>query len=74
MSSLCTIPHFNCFVERMFSIVSANKDKSWNLLEVSTVSTLLKVKSYYSEDEVLEVTKEHLEIYRTTIKDIWVHV
>jgi len=46
MSSLCTIPHSNCFVERMFSIVSANKDKSWNLLEVSTVSTLLKVKSY----------------------------
>jgi len=28
MSSLCTIPHSNCFVERMFSIVSANKDKS----------------------------------------------
>ena len=70
MSSLCTIPHSNCFVERMFSIVSANKDKSWNLLEVSTVSTLLKVKSYYSEDEVLEVTKEHLELYRITIKNI----
>jgi len=70
MANICMIPHSNCYVERMFSIVGVNKDKLRNQLEVSTVSTLLKIKSYYQEDEQLIVTQEHIELYRKEIKDI----
>jgi len=35
MVNLCMIPHSNCFVERMFSIVNANKTKSRNSLEAT---------------------------------------
>ena len=54
------IPHSNCFIERMFPIVNANKTYLGNSLDVSTVSTLLKIKSYYSENDILDVSKYHL--------------
>ena len=46
-----------------------SRDKLRNQLEVSTVSTLLKIKSYFQDEQVI-VTQEHIELYRKTIKDI----
>ena len=69
VTNLCIIPHSNCYIERMFSLVSINKDKLRNSLEVSTVSTLLKIKSYYQDKETLELTDEHFELYRICIKN-----
>lgn len=62
MVHLCMIPHSNCFIERMFPIVNANKTYLGNSLDVSTVSTLLKIKSYYSENDILDVSKYHLTL------------
>ena len=45
------------------------KDKLRNQLEVSTVSTLLKIKSYFQDEQVI-VTQEHIELYRKETKDI----
>ena len=47
--NLMTIPHSNCYVERQFSQVSLIKNEKRNLLEVTTMSSILKVKSYYED-------------------------
>ena len=46
-----TIRHSNCFVERVFSQVNLIKTSQRNCLDVSTVGSLLKVKTYYSKYE-----------------------
>ena len=48
--SLMTIQHSNCFIERIFSQVNPIKNYQRNLLNVSSVDSILKIKSYYSED------------------------
>jgi len=45
--NLMTIPHSNSFVEQQFSQVGIIKTDIRNQLEVATVSSLIKVKSYY---------------------------
>ena len=49
--NLMTIRHSNCFVERVFSQVNLIKTSQRNCLDVSTVGSLLKVKTYYSKYE-----------------------
>ena len=44
-----TIPHSNSFVEQQFSQVGIIKTSIRNKLEVATVSSLIKVKSYYND-------------------------
>ena len=44
--NLMTIHHSNCFVERMFSQVNLIKTSQRNLFDVSSVSSILKIKSY----------------------------
>jgi len=46
---LLTIPHSNSYIEQQFSQVNLIKTEKRNLLDVTTVSSILKVKSYYSE-------------------------
>ena len=59
MINLTLIPHFNTFIERMFSHFNAIKDER-NLLDVATVSSLIKVKSYQLNDKQLfEPIEEH---------------
>ena len=70
MINLTLIPHSNCFVERMFSHVSNIKTEIRNGLDVATVSSLLKIKSFYLNDENLfEPTEDHYSLYRNYIKE-----
>jgi len=46
---LLTIPHSNCYIEQQFSQVSLIKNEKRNLLDVTTVSSIVKVKSFYAE-------------------------
>ena len=81
--NLMIIPHSNMHVESMFSHVKNIKTPMRNSLDVSTVTSLLKVKSYYlnnknsskDDDEVLEKKVlfepelEHYRLYKLYIKD-----
>ena len=64
------IPHSNAHVERIFSIVNATKTDSRNLLEVTTVNSIIQVKAYYESNSTCEPNEEHYLCYRTNIKDI----
>ncbi len=43
------IQHSNTYIERQFSQVKLIKNDKRNLLEVTTVSSILKIKTYYDE-------------------------
>jgi len=68
------IPHSNMFIESMFSHVNAVKTPIRNLLSVNSVSTILKIKSFYltskdpnKEEEkknLFEPTEEHYVLYK----------
>ena len=60
---------FELLFERMFPIVNANKTYLGNSLDISTVSTLLKIKSYYSENDILDVSKYHLTLKKTHLPE-----
>ena len=72
--NLMTIQHSNCFVERMFSQVNLIKTSQRNLLDVSSVSSILKVKSFYSDytrpdsELVYEPQEKDYYHYKTNIK------
>lgn len=55
MINLMLIPHSNMFVERIFSQVNLIKTDTRASLEVDTVSSILKVKSYYLGSLTLRV-------------------
>jgi hypothetical protein len=69
-TKIMMVPHSNAFVERMFSHVNNIKNDARNRLDVTSVSNILKVKSYYqnSESELFEPTEEHYESYQNFIK------
>ena len=70
MINLMMIPHSNCFFERMFSHVGLIKNEIKNQLDVATVSSLIKVKSFYLYDEKLfEPTEDHYTLYHNYIKN-----
>ena len=53
----------------MFSHVNATKDETRNLLDVATVSSLIKVKSNHLNDKQLfEPIEEHYNCYKQYIK------
>ena len=67
------IHHPNCFVERMFSQVNLIKTSQRNLLDVSSVSSILKIKSYsdYTGSDsklVFEPQEKDYLHYKTNIK------
>ena len=69
MINLMLIPHSNCFVERMFSHVSIIKNEIRNQLDVATVASLIKIKSFYiDQKELFEPTKDHYDLYHNYIK------
>ena len=69
MINLSLIPHSNTFVERMFNHVNLIKDEIRNLLDVATVSSLVKVKSYHLDDiELFEPTEEYYHLHKQYIK------
>jgi len=76
--NLLIIPHSNCFVERVFSLVNLTKTRCRNLLEVSTVSTQLQVKTYHDDNEMknekekyeFETDEDHYLCYSQTIKTL----
>jgi len=49
--NLMLIPQSNCYIERQFSQVSLIKSERRNLLDVATVSSILKVRAFY-EDQI----------------------
>ena len=51
MINIMLIPNSNTYVERMFNHVNVIKDEMRNLLEVATIWSLLKVKSYYLNED-----------------------
>ena len=64
MINLMLIPHSNCFIERMFSHVSIIKNGIRNQLDVATVASLIKIKSFYiDQKELFEPTKDHYDLY-----------
>ena len=67
--NMMLIPHSNSFTERVFSIVKHTKTDLRNLLDVSTVSAIVQIKTYYSEDEMLEIDEDHFFCYRHSIKE-----
>jgi len=78
-TNLLLIPHSNMFIESMFSHVNNIKTANWSLLEVGSVSMIMKVKSYYLESKKLssvfaefplfEPEEEHYSLYKLNIKD-----
>ena len=57
------------YVERMFSQVNLIKTKGRSNLEVESVASLLKIKSYYINDEGLfEPEDIHYEPYEKFVK------
>jgi len=68
MVNLCMISHSNSFVERLFSIVNANQTKPRNSFEVTTMSVLMQVKSYYEDEEILNINEKHFDLYRFHVK------
>ena len=69
MVNICLIPHANTYIERMFSYVNAIKDETRNSLDVATVSSLIKVKSYHLNDtNIFEPTEEYYHLYKQYIK------
>ena len=69
--NLMTIPQSNTFVERIFSQVSNVKTEKRNLLDITTMSSIIKLKSYYIDsDEQFEPNEEHYSTYSNFIKKI----
>ena len=59
-----TVLHINMFVERMFSTVNLIKTKTRSCLEVDSVSSFLKIKSYLNSPENLfEPEDIHFTLY-----------
>ena len=68
--NLLLIPHSNVYVERVFSKVNLIKTDLRNLLDVSTVSSIIKIKTFYeNEDKLFEPTSDHYMCYKHWIKD-----
>ena len=69
--NVLSIPQSDSYVEQQFSQVNILKLEKRNLLEVSTVSPLLQVKSYYSEfndkDRYFEPSKKDFYFYNNNI-------
>ena len=58
------------YVERVFSKVNFIKTDLRNLLDVSTVSSIIKMKIFYeNEDKLFEPTLDHYMCYKHWIKD-----
>ena len=69
MINLMLIPHSNAFVERMFSHVKIIKNEIRNTLDVATVSSLIKIKSFYLDsEELFEPNEDHYNLYHNFIK------
>ena len=49
--NLTSIPQSNCYIKRQFSQVSLIRTEKRNLLAFATVSSILKVRSFY-EDKI----------------------
>ena len=65
--NLCSIPHSNCYVERMYSQVNLIKTAGRNLLEVENVGSLLRVKSFFEDHEEFEPDETHYKFYQSFI-------
>jgi len=57
--NLMPIPQSNCYIERQLSQISLNKSEKRNLLDVATVSSILKVRSFY--EDRFEMILHHYE-------------
>ena len=68
--NLMLIPNSNAYTERVFSMVKHTKTDLRNLLEVTTVSTMMQIKTYYEENEILQVDEDNMFCYNHAIKDI----
>lgn len=69
--NIMLIPHTNMFVERMFSSVNLIKTKTRSCLEVDSVSSFLKIKSYLNSSENLfEPEDIHFTLYNQFVKEI----
>ena len=53
MINLTLIPHSNRFAKRIFNHVNATKDETRYLLDVGTVSSFIKAKSYHLNNKQL---------------------
>ena len=53
----------------MYSFVNIIKSPIRNKLDVDTVSALLQVKSYYSDEHVFEPDEDHYFFYKHNIRD-----
>ena len=71
MINLMLILNSNIYVERSFSKVNIIKNKMRNSLDVSTVSSIMKIKSFYEKflTELFEPTEDHYLCYKHWIKD-----
>ena len=66
------IPHSNVYVERSFSHVNLIKTDLRNLLDITTVSSIMKIKSFYQnegDDYMFEPTEDHFICYKHWIKE-----
>jgi len=73
-TNLLLIPHSNMFIESMFNHVNSIKTAKRSLLEVGSVSIIMKIKSYYLESEKLQndnkkfplfvLEEEHYSLYK----------
>ena len=80
LTKVLLIPHSNMFVESMFSHVNAIKTCSRNLLNVTTVSDLMQIKSFYlkssdiekedkEKEALFEPTEEHYKLYKACVRN-----
>ena len=64
------IPHSNVYGERSFSKVNIIKNEMRNSLDISTVSSIMKIKFFYENfDELFEPTEDHYLCYKHWIED-----
>ena len=67
------IPHSNIYVERGFSHVNLIKTDLRNLLNITIVSSIMKIESFYQnkgDDYLFEPTEDHFISYNYWIKDV----
>ena len=67
MINLILIPHSNAYIERVLSILNATKTDCHNLLDVTTVNSIMKLKAYYDENSTFEPDEEHFICYKANI-------
>jgi hypothetical protein len=67
MVNILLIPHSNADCERVFSQIKLTKTSQRNLLDITTVSYLMQVKTYYDDFQDFEPNNDHYFCYRHAI-------